>query len=160
MAWRFFGNKSSTTSVASGTDTNVDLKKLYKRILTPIDMRHATKSGKAIGVAAEFTKAFRAEYFMMTVSYPFGTHLTDDPDAKEAEFNEYVSRISKKTGLKITPVFRLHETASTVITQVSKEFEIDMIVMASHDPRITDHIFNSNASEVARHTSCSVMVVR
>jgi len=160
MAWRFFGQRSSEDSVAKDVSTDVDLKKMYKRILTPIDMRHATKSGMAIGVAAEFARTFRADYFMMTVSYPLGKHLTDDPGTNESEFNEFVAQMSKKTGVKIKPLFRVHESASAVITQVSQQYEIDLIVMASHDPRITDHIFNSNASEVALHTSCSVLVVR
>lgn len=160
MVWRLFGKKRESENVAAGISTDVSLARVYRRILTPIDMRHAEKSGKAIGVASELAKSLGADYAMLTVTYPLGTHLTDDPESLESRFNGFVAEMSKKTGVKIKPVFRSHESASAVITEVSKEEDIDLIVMASHDPRITDHIFNSNASEVMLHASCSVMVVR
>jgi len=138
----------------------MDLGRTYRKILTPIDMRHADKSGKAIGVATELAKLFGAEYFMLTVWYPLGAHITDDPNAHKPDFEALVNAVRRKTNVSATPIFRAHESAAAAITKVSQEREIDLIVMASHDPRITDHIFNSNASEVALHTSCSVLVVR
>jgi nucleotide-binding universal stress UspA family protein len=38
--------------------------------------------------------------------------------------------------------------------------KIDLIVMASHDPRVTDYLIGSNAAHVVLHGPCSVLVVR
>jgi nucleotide-binding universal stress UspA family protein len=35
-----------------------------------------------------------------------------------------------------------------------------LIVMNSHRPDLRDHLIGSNASQVVRHASCSVLVVR
>lgn len=141
-------------------DIDVDIVSAYRNILTPIDMRHAEQSAKAIGVAAALAKGLQAKYYMLTVAYPFGEHLADMPDDLKPAFETFVSRHAAKAGIDITPVFRTHESATAVIHEVAGEFDIDLIVMASHDPRIADHVFNSNASEVALHNKCSVMVVR
>ncbi len=35
-----------------------------------------------------------------------------------------------------------------------------LVVMAAHDPRITDYLIGSNAAHVVLHAPCSVLVVR
>ena len=47
-----------------------------------------------------------------------------------------------------------------IIQQTVKQHEIDFVVMASHHPRLADHLFGSHASQTALHANCSVLVVR
>jgi nucleotide-binding universal stress UspA family protein len=46
------------------------------------------------------------------------------------------------------------------ILEAIEEMEIDLVVMASHNPRITDYVIGSNAAHVVLHAPCSVLVVR
>ena len=161
MFSKLFGKKKKqNTDQSFDIDTHVDLNTEFKTILTPIDMRHIEHSGKAIGIAAELAKLNNAKFYMLTVSYPFGASMTDFPQDHQPEFEAFVAKQAENTGVSITPLFRSHESASAIISEVAGEVGVDLIVMSSHDPRIADHIFRSNASEVALHTNCSVLVVR
>jgi len=47
-----------------------------------------------------------------------------------------------------------------MILEVAKKVGIDLIVMGSHTPEISDFLLGPNAAKVVRHATCSVMVVR
>lgn len=151
MFEKLFGSKSKT---ARGADVR------FASILTPVDMRHPEDSEKAIAVAAGLSRAHNAPYAILTVARPLGDEITEMPEAHEPEFVAFVEAAERKHGVSITPVFRSHESPIKVITDVSRERGTELIVMASHDPRFTDHIFGSNASQIALHAPCSVLVVR
>ena len=46
------------------------------------------------------------------------------------------------------------------IIEMVEEKHIDLVVMAAHDPRVTDYLIGSNAAHVVLHAPCSVLVVR
>ncbi len=46
------------------------------------------------------------------------------------------------------------------LLKASKELNVDLVVMASHLPNLTDYIWPSNGGKVAAHAKASVMVVR
>ncbi|WP_257296684.1 universal stress protein [Endozoicomonas sp. YOMI1] len=46
------------------------------------------------------------------------------------------------------------------ILKVAEKLKVDLIVMASHRPRLSDYLIGANAAYVTRHATCSVMVVR
>jgi len=156
---RLFKQKEKPRATARG-GARIDLGETYRAILVPIDMRHADASTKAMAVAAECARLFGAELHMLTVRDPLGGDIADLPLAHRSEFETYAARQAKLLDIAITPVFRVHESPQRIIAEVAEEFGIDLIVMASHDPKIADHLFGSNASEVALHAPCSVFVVR
>ncbi len=133
---------------------------MFQRLLTPIDMRHKDESAKAIRAGAWLARTTGAQYHFLTVQPPLGPHLSDMPEDREAAFTQFTAEQAAAHGVDIVPVFRSHESPSRVIPRVGGELDIDLIVMASHDPRLSDHIFASNASQTALHAHCSVMVVR
>ena len=130
------------------------------RILVPVDMRHAAVSQQAIGTAVYFARGAGADVFILTVANPFGTHLTDLPEAHRPGFEAFVKGEAERLGYPIAPLFRSHESVNEIVQKVVKQNGIDFVVMASHHPRLTDHLFGSHASQVALHANCSVLVVR
>lgn len=46
------------------------------------------------------------------------------------------------------------------IINAAKELSIDLIAMASHGPLIRDYLLGSNATHVALHVPCSVLILR
>jgi nucleotide-binding universal stress UspA family protein len=46
------------------------------------------------------------------------------------------------------------------ILDFARQHSVDLIVMASHRPELSDYLLGPNAARVTRHAACSVMVVR
>jgi universal stress protein G len=132
----------------------------FRNIMVPVDMRHAEESDKAIATAVRLGAVFDATCHMLTVAHPFGEHVSDMPETQQRGFEALVARKASELNATIKPIFRSHENPIHIITRTSEDAAIDLIVMASHDPRLTDHLFGSNASQVSLHAPCSVMVVR
>ena len=131
-----------------------------KRILVPVDMRHAAVSQKAIETAVYFARPGGSEVLILTVANPLGTHITDMPEAHKPAFEAFVKREAEALDYPIKPLFKSHESVNEIIQQTVKQHEIDFVVMASHHPRLADHLFGSHASQTALHANCSVLVVR
>lgn len=130
------------------------------RILVPVDMRHAEASQKAIETAIFFARPAGAEVFILTVANPLGTHMTEMPEAHKPDFEAFVAAEAARFGYPITPVFQSHESANEIIQKVIRQRGVDFVVMATHHPRLADHLFGSHASQTALHADCSVLVVR
>ena len=130
------------------------------RILVPVDMRHAEASRKAIETAVHFARPVGAEVFILTVANPFGTHMTDMPEARKPAFEAFVQAEAARSGYPITALFQSHESVNEVIQQVIRQHGVDFVVMATHHPRLADHLFGSHASQTALHGNCSVLIVR
>ncbi len=131
----------------------------FTKILIPVDMRHRDESAKSLEVAAGMTKA-GAQCLLMTVANPLGKHLADTPEQQRAAFEDFAKMSSHTHGTTFQPVFRSHESPDVAILRECREQAVDLVVMASHDPRLSDHLFGSHASHIARDAPCSVLVVR
>jgi universal stress protein F len=46
------------------------------------------------------------------------------------------------------------------IIEAVEEKRIDLIAIASHNPRMTDYLIGSHAAHVVLHAPCTVLVVR
>lgn len=132
----------------------------YRRLMVPVDMRHKGQSDQSVRTACALSAASGAELIMMTVANPLGTHLADTPDKQKEAFEAWTAEMSGELGCELTPAFRSHESPEAAILQETRERGVDLIVMASHDPRLSDHLIGSHASHIARDAPCSVLVVR
>jgi nucleotide-binding universal stress UspA family protein len=130
------------------------------RILVPVDMRHAEVSRSAVDAAVYLARRTGAKVFVLTVANPLGTHLTEMPEAHKPEFNAFVSQEAQRLDYPITPLFQSHESVNEVIRHIVKQHDVDFVVMATHHPRLTDHLFGSHASQTALHANCSVLILR
>ena len=67
---------------------------------------------------------------------------------------------AERLGHAITPLFESHEAVNETIQKVIAKHGVDFVVMATHHPRLTDHLFGSHASQTALHANCSVLILR
>ena len=130
------------------------------RILVPVDLHHTAASQPAIETAAKLARLAGAKLLVLTVVNPLGTHMTEMPEAHKPDFEAFVKGEADRCGYPIQPLFRSHESVNETICKTVKAEGVDLIVMASHHPRLADHLIGSHASQTALHTDCSVLVVR
>jgi len=135
---------------------------MYSKIMVPVDMRHREQSQKALETAADLAKHFGASMVLLTVDHPLGHHsLQEMPEQHNPAFDAFVAEEQRLLGVdKLEAVFTHADVAHQRICEEAEELGVDLIVMGSHDPRLSDYLFGSNASRVVLHTPCSVMVVR
>ena len=132
----------------------------FGKVMVPVDMRHLENSRQPIQMAGAIAAANDGELFLMTAANPLGKHITDTPEQQRKAFEDWAGRLAGEAGCQVTPVFRSHESPERAILQECRERDVDLIVMASHNPRLTDHLFGSHASHIVRDAPCSVMVLR
>ncbi len=129
-------------------------------ILVPVDMRHREVSRLAVESAVYLAGLSGAKVSILTVTNPLGTHLTEMPEARKPDFEAFVTEQAQRLGHAITPLFESHEAVNETIQKVIKQHGVDFVVMATHHPRLSDHLFGSHASQTALHANCSVLIVR
>lgn len=130
------------------------------QILVPVDMRHREASQLAVESAVFLARPSGASVSILTVTNPLGTHLTEMPEARKPDFEAFVAAEAERLGFVITPLFESHEAVNETIQKVIKKHGVDFVVMATHHPRLTDHLFGSHASQTALHANCSVLILR
>ena len=130
------------------------------QILVPVDMRHKEVSQLAVESAVYLARLSGAKVSILTVTNPLGTHLTEMPEARKPEFDAFVAEEAERLGHAIAPLFESHEAVNETIQKVIKQHQVDFVVMATHHPRLSDHLFGSHASQTALHANCSVLILR
>jgi len=130
------------------------------RILVPVDLGQLENSEHAIETAVWLARQAGAALMILTVANPLGIAFSDMPEDKKPDFEAFVANMSDRHGFEISPLFRSHESVKYAIRQVIEDESIDFVVMATHDPRLTDHLFGSRSSETALHNDCSILILR
>lgn len=138
---------------------------MYTRILVPVDLDNEDKLSKALDLAGETAKEHDAEVvYVDVVDAVPTTSARSERDRAADRLATFASDQGKRHGVSArgTTTLRsdLHLNVGSDIVKAAKEAECDLIVMASHVPGFTDHIFSSNAGYVASHAPMSVYVVR
>lgn len=131
-----------------------------KNILVPVDMRHRDACEKAIETAIYFARQSGGEVSILTTANPLGTHLTDGPAQHEPAFKAFVAAQAEDHDFPIKAIFRAHESPNHVIRETVEKGAFDFVVMATHHPKLSDHLFGSHASQTALHADCSVLILR
>ena len=67
--------------------------------------------------------------------------------------------IAEKHGIK-TKIDMRHGTPGSGILDAAEDLGIDLIVIGSHKPDLTDYFLGSTAARVVRHAQCPVLVMR
>ena len=132
----------------------------YNKIMVPVDMRHTSHSEKALAMAVALCRQFGAKFHLLTVQFPLEDSIAYDPNRHRKEFEFFANRFGKLNEIDVHPEFRVHEKTKSTILSAAKDLEIDLIVMASHNPSLRDYVFRSKASDIALRFHGSVLVVR
>lgn len=132
--------------------------------MIPVDLAHAGRLEKALKTGADLARHYgaRATYVGVTSAAP--GKVAHNPH----EFAEKLDAFARAQGEAHGHAAEAHAVTShdpavdldETLLHAASEIGADLIVMASHIPGITDHIWPSNGGQVARHAKASVMVVR
>ena len=137
---------------------------MFQKIMAPIDLAHADKLGKALDVAADMAKYYKAELVYVGATVPQPTKIAHNPEEyahKLATFAEESGRAhgvsaSAETIIDHDPTADLDDR----LLEKAKALGVDLVVMASHIPGIADHWWPSHGGSMARHADFSVFIVR
>jgi len=131
---------------------------MYKNILVPVDLADTAQSEEAVAVAKHIAKRDGARITMISVVPAWPDDLAPTPRDYQPDLDAYVKAVSE--GLDIEGHVKSGGSISGRIIEMIEDRKIDLVVMASHNPRITDYLIGSNAAHVVLHSPCSVLVVR
>lgn len=131
-----------------------------KKILCPVNLRHAPHSHRGYEEALELARINGAELIIMTV-------------APEIERNLNIYNSRQCWGEELDKFLASHppgdvSTRSLVsigaqhreIVNVAKKEKVGLIVMQAANPRVQDYLLGTTASHVVAHAPCSVYIVR
>ena len=140
-----------------------------KRVLVPIDF--SGYSLEALDYAKRFAKLFNAELLLLHVVEPtvyptdfsFGQIALPNIEGElhrrsEEELQRLSQNMSKE--VRVRGMTRLGKPFLE-ITDAAKEYDVDLIIIASHGHTGVEHIlFGSTAEKVIRKAHCPVLTVR
>jgi len=131
---------------------------MYKHILVPVDLGDTPAAGKAVGVARHIARRDGSRISIISIVPAWPDKLLQQPRDYQPDLDAYVDAI--REGYDIEGEVKVGGSISGRIIEAVEDKLIDLVVMASHDPRVTDYLIGSNAAHVVLHAPCSVLVVR
>ncbi len=136
---------------------------MFKTILIPIDIAHASESKSVIDIAVangnEDTQVILlnvVEEIPRWAAVELPAHIQD----KSLQISQdELHAVAKAASIKTEVDVRVGHPYHTIL-EVAEEKKADLIIIASHQPGLQDYLLGSTAAKVVRHAKCSVMVVR
>lgn len=142
---------------------------MYKNILIPVDLTEDWTWVAAMPTAVEHARRGGGVLHVVTVT-PAPYALAS---ARQVLPDDYTERMTREARKRLEALVHAQVPAevkshvmvaqgaiSRQILQEAERVGADLIVMASHNPKIADYLIGSNASHVVHHAKCSVLVVR
>ncbi|ATG48957.1 universal stress protein [Celeribacter ethanolicus] len=137
---------------------------MFKTIVIPVDLGHADRLEKALGVAGDLAAQYDAAVHVVGVAPETPHALGHTPAEYEARLRAFAADLSDRYGRPVTPhpviATDLRIDLDALLMKASDELGADLVVMASHVPGFAEYIFGSNAGTLASHAKMSVFVVR
>ena len=131
---------------------------MYKHILVPVGLGDTPAAAKAVGVARHIARRDGSRISIVSIVPTWPDNLAAEPRDYQPDLDAYVDAI--REGLDIEGEVKAGGSISGRIIETVEDKRIDLVVMASHDPRVTDYLIGSHAAHVVLHSTCSVLVVR
>lgn len=139
---------------------------MIKKILVPVDLSQEDAGDSALQLAADLARLKGAKLVLFHVIERVPAFVESQLPKSFAEdaMSVATGRLTALAGsLQLdqpAEVATRQGHPSTEILDYAETAGIDMIVMASHDPVLSDYLLGSVAARVVRHAHCSVLVAR
>ena len=137
---------------------------MHSRILVPVDLAHLDKLTKTIDVAALLAKTEGATLVYTGVTGIAPSSIAKSPEDFDRRLLAFAEEQAAAHGVEAEAhTIRSHDVTvdlSDKLIEAVNETGADLVVMASHVPGVADHVFHSNAGDVASYAPVSVYVVR
>ncbi|WP_447952797.1 universal stress protein [Sphingopyxis chilensis] len=139
---------------------------MFRRILVAVDPDARTEATKLLAVAAELRRTFGSALTLATVMPDWSMVLRAQrsPVAARQLFETAEARLAVLAH-SVDGVGEAHYRVEAGlvyrgILNAAANVNADLILLSSPAPRWQDRLFGTTATRVARHTACSVFVVR
>ncbi len=136
---------------------------MYKTILIPVDMANSEKAEDMVAVAKQLSDE-ETQLILLNVVYSIPAYTPVDltSDYFEIAKKEAKAGLSKIAGMSdlSTEIEISVGDAHHVILETAKEKKVDLIIVGSHRPGLSDYLLGSTAARVVRHAQCPVFVLR
>ena len=137
---------------------------MFRKIMVPVDLAHCEKLRAAIDVAAQLARSYGAEvcYVGATTSAPSAVaHNPEEYGQKLEAFAQEQAAAHGETAsshviISHDPTADLDHDLEKAVTDIGA----DLVVMATHLPKLADMLWPSNGGRLATHTEASVFLVR
>ncbi|MCB1969129.1 MAG: universal stress protein [Geminicoccaceae bacterium] len=137
---------------------------MFNTIMVPVDLRHVSALGKALTAAAAVAKAEGATVTYVGVTSPEPGELGHSPKEFGEKLDMFAAEQAKAHGHRAKAhVIVANDPAIDIDAKLARaveEIDADLVVMATHLPRVTDYIWSSHGSYLANHARTSVFLVR
>ncbi|MFX0545171.1 universal stress protein [Roseovarius sp. S1116L3] len=137
---------------------------MFNHIMVPVDLVHKDKQQKALAVAGEMAKAHGAKVHVVSVGGELPSSLGHNPKEFGGLLGSFAKSLTDEYGVAVEayPVQSTDPAVDTTrkLMESIDDLGIDLVIMASHEPGVMEHIFSSHGGYIAQHAKCSVFVVR
>ena len=137
---------------------------MFTKILIPVDLGHLDRLQKALAVAVAQARQHGASLVYMGVTEETPGPVARNPDEFAAKLEAFVAEQADTHGIsaEALPVVSVDPATeiNKLILKAVKDTSADLVVMASHPPRMLDWILPSHGGHVAEHADVSVFVIR
>jgi len=136
---------------------------VFKTIIVPVALSEVEKSHQMLE-AARHIGGEQAHLVLMTVIEDIPTYVAAElpggvQDKAKQKAHDSLSTIARETSLDAEIVVRNGQPSAGILG-TAKEKNADVIIIASHQPGLSDYLLGSTAHRVVRHAKCAVLVLR
>jgi nucleotide-binding universal stress UspA family protein len=137
---------------------------MFRKIFCPVDLTHAARLGPAIDVAADLARHYGASVVFAAVSAEAPSEIAHNPDEFRARLDAFAHEQGRKHGIAVEALALFsHDPAidldHTLLAHLH-DTGADLVVMATHIPKVVDRIWPSNGGVIASRADISVFLVR
>lgn len=137
---------------------------MFSKILVPVDLAHLDRLQKALAVAGATARQHGARLVYLGITEETPGPVARTPKGFAARLDAFAAEQAQihaaateaLTVVSVDPATEINR----LILKAVRETGADLVVMASHPPRMLDWILPSHGGHVAEHAEVSVFVVR
>ena len=138
----------------------------YKHILIAVDLTEESKrvADRAVNLARNSTAKISIVYIIEPMNFAYGGDIPVDLSSVQLQLEDHADRNLKE----FSKIYKIPEKNQHILVglpqseihQLSKEEQVDLIVVGSHGRHGLSLIFGSTANGVLHGASCDVLAVR
>lgn len=137
---------------------------MFTKILVPVDLGHIERLEKALTAAAEQARTHAAHVVYMGVTEETPGAVVRTPEDYKEKLAAFAAGQAETHGIKAAalPIVSTDPAAeiNKLILKAVQDTGADLVVMASHPPRMLDWILPSHGGHIAEHAEVSVFIIR
>jgi len=137
---------------------------MFNKIITPVDLAHIDKLGRALDCAADLAKHYGLPIIYVGVTSSAPGAIAHNPEEYTEKLQNFVDGEVEKYGVDASAhMEKANDPSIEIEAALIKAIDktgADLVVMASHVPGAVEYVWPSNGGKVAQHAKCSVMLVR